>query len=185
MKIKSRLLQSLSILSVSFIFMSGSLWAYINPAEILSKIHTANQLEITAGQMVWQKSLSPKVRLYSFQLMTHHRMTDRLISLIARVKDLQVTTLNLSQTDSDMLARIEAADKDQIDVVYLREMIYAHRRVIQDLLTDLHNLDGNQLTLRIFILNLLPVLEIHLKEAEFIFNRVFHASQNGGVVRIK
>jgi putative membrane protein len=152
------------------------------PADVLSKIHEADQTEMEIGKMAEQKGATAEVRNFGKTLLHDHSAADRKVTAVARELNVQLSPpakpgseleaeQNHDAAVKEMLANVSG---DTFDRDFLEAMREDHKEDIQKL-TDAMN-STNDPKIKQLIAELLPKLKHHEEIAERLLSSAKTAS---------
>lgn len=136
-------------------------------ADVLSRIHSANQEEITAAQLAFQKASSPKVKEYAQKLEEDHKKADAMVMELAQKEKIDLTAAPAPKTagETGKMAKHAAVDTKlkamgsgpNFDRAYIDAMEQGHKDVIQ----TLESADTSDAKVKALVAELLPKLKHH------------------------
>lgn len=150
----------------------------MTPGDLLSRIHSANQEEISAGELAKQKATSSQVKQYAAQLVKDHTKAEKLVTDLAKEKKVTLTTTPMPKTAKEggkMVKHIAttaelktmAAGHD-FDRAYLEAMEDGHG----DVITTLETADTSDRDVQKLAAKLLPELKAHKRMASRLLKTV-------------
>lgn len=136
-------------------------------AEVLSRIHSANQEEINAAHLAFDKASSPLVKEYAQKLEQDHKKADAMVTDLAQKENIKLTESPMpkSTAESGKMLKHAAVDNKlkamgsgpDFDRAYIDAMENGHKDVIQ----TLENADTSDLKVKKLVAELLPKLKNH------------------------
>lgn len=148
-------------------------------AQVVSKIHQANQKEIEMAQMALDKAESPRVKSYARKLLNDHQAADKKLMTYAEKKSLDMSKADQktamgtsggtatpapgSADTGDAHARLQNATGKDFDREFVNMMVDEHDKAI-DLVKSAHDSVTDK-QLRSQLGAMLPKLEQHRKMA--------------------
>jgi putative membrane protein len=173
-KIKRILLTSLVVGSVSVLAEKTKMTS----ADLLSRIHSANQEEISAAQIAQRKASSPEVKEYAQKLEKDHTKADELVKDLAKKENISLTTTPMPKSTHEtgkMIEHVALSAKlktlgagPDFDKAYIEGMQEGHRDVIKMLKTA----DTSDAQVKRLVNELLPKLEHHRDLADHLESTV-------------
>lgn len=159
------------ILAAGLIFSGAAMAEKMDPAELLSRIHTTNMQEIEVGKLAVEKGTSDRVREFGERLVKDHTKADAEVQDLA--KQLNVTlrepvARSAAEKDSmkkhkELGSKLRAMSASRFDDEFLTAMAEGHAeavRMLSEARTEVARVDT-------FVQRLLPTLREH----EHIANR--------------
>jgi putative membrane protein len=145
----------------------------LSDAQVLGKLHAANQMEMEAGGLAASRGESGKVKRYGEQLIKDHRQADDNVMAFAKRKgvDLQsVPSTAAKESDegdkegdehtmSSSMARLRKLSGAEFDRAFLTQMVSDHDdalRMVRNARNQTHDVE-----LRALLNKLTPVLQQH------------------------
>lgn len=139
----------------------------MTPQELLSRIHSANQEEIDAGQLALKKAHSLKVTKYGEQLVKDHAKADLLVTDLAKKENISLTTSPMPKSSEEAgqrakhlatMAKLKALGSGpDFDKAFIEAMKDGHHDVIE----TLTNADTSDPKVKHLVSQLLPKLKSH------------------------
>jgi len=136
-------------------------------AEVLSRIHSANQEEINAAHLAFDKASNPKVKEYAQRLEQDHKKADAMVTDLAQKENIQLTTSPTPKSTSESGQMLKHAATDSklkmmgsgpnFDRAYIDAMENGHKDVIQ----TLESVDTSDPKVKKLVAELLPKLKNH------------------------
>lgn len=152
--------------------------------EILLNIYLSNLREIEVGHLAITKSKVKEIQRYGRRLVRDHQVANETLREFINDEDIAMTERSPTGSDyqqrhSESLAKLQAAEGEEFDQVFLESMREAHTRMIRNLeqfidSKDFTRMDGfasdreNTVDLAE---KLLPILKQHLQLAEHLTHR--------------
>lgn len=136
-------------------------------AQLLTKLHMVNEMEIQAGELAQQKGQSPEIREFGRHLAEAHRDADERVQNVAR--EHQITLSEPSETSKqdaakrDVMAKLHQAEGREFDRVFSAAMVDGHQRTITDLNRAQLNVTNGDV--KDLVRETLPVLQDHYERA--------------------
>jgi len=130
-----------------------------SPAQVLSKIHHVNQMEIQAGELAARRGKSAEVRRYGDLLVRDHQDSDKKVLALARRQNLVLSSMAMSAKDQAAMKKLHRLTGEAFDKDFLPAMKEGHDEAIS-FLTSARKKTGNA-PLAALISQLLPVIRQH------------------------
>ncbi|PWU20676.1 MAG: hypothetical protein C5B49_03865 [Bdellovibrio sp.] len=141
----------------------------ITVEELLSRLHHANQDEISAGKLAKEKGTSKAVKDFGNHLVKEHRKADKLVTDLAAQKGVKLGAGPKSARDAGQVAKgyltageLKVLSGEKFDDAFLKSMKTSH----EDIIHLLESAETDDLQARKLIDRLLPDLKTHLSRAE-------------------
>ena len=132
------------------------------PAEILTKLHHANQMEIEAGKLAQEKGSSKAVKDYGKMLVRDHTAADKQVMALA--KQLKVEFETMPEMKNAKLEAAKSATGPDFDKAFAEAMIEDHTKDVAECSTARDT--TNNPKLKKLLTALVPKLEKHQATAE-------------------
>lgn len=134
------------------------------PAEILTKLHHANQMEIEAGKLAQEKGSSKAVKDYGKMLVRDHTAANKQVTALA--KQLKVEFETMPEMKNAKLEAAKNATGPDFDKAFAEAMIEDHTKDVAECTTARDT--TNNPKLKKLLTALVPKLEKHKATAEKI-----------------
>ena len=136
-------------------------------ANVLSKMHAINLLEIKAGTMARQKGNTEEVRAYGNRLENDHQLSEQMLKALARSEHIGVQApAKMTQQAAALINKLESLSGGPFDQAFIKAMIQGHTQAIQMLMQARGKLGDPQV--RKFVGKMIPILKQHLQLAKDI-----------------
>jgi putative membrane protein len=136
-----------------------------DPAELLNKLHHANQMEIEAGKLAQEKGASKAVKAYGKTLVRDHSAADK--KVIATAKQLKVELPKEMPPMSDAkMDEAKAAAGEEFDKKFAAAMLDDHKKDVEET-SEARDKTTNP-KLKKLLAGLVPTLEKHRDTAQKI-----------------
>ena len=142
--------------------------------ELLSRIHSANQEEIKAGEMALKKASSMRVKEYAQKLISDHKKADQLVQDLAKKENIKLTASPMPKSSHETGKMVEHVATNQklkslapgadFDKAYVDAMADGHRDVIH----TLSSADTTDPQVKRLVAELLPKLRTHEAMADHL-----------------
>jgi putative membrane protein len=133
------------------------------PAEVLGKLHHANQMEIEAGKLAQHKGVSKGVKDYGKMLVKDHTAADKKVMTLAR--QLQVEPESPpGMADDKLMEAAKNATGPAFDQAFAAAMVEDHSKDIAEV-TSARDATSNP-RLKQLLTELVPTLEKHRQVAQ-------------------
>jgi putative membrane protein len=133
------------------------------PADVLTKLHHSNQMEIQAGKLAQEKGESKEVKKFGKTLVTDHTAADK--QVVALAKQLKVDLPKDSDMKDDgMLEKAKAASGADFDRTFASQMLDDHKKDVEET-TEARDKTTNP-KLKKLLAGLVPKLEKHRETAQ-------------------
>jgi len=138
-----------------------------NTAEVLGKLHQADQKEIEAGKMAQKNGQSTEVKDYGKTLVKDHTAADKKVSTLAKQEKIDLRAATPTVTDERDQMHQMAAGTD-FDVRFARDMLEDHKKDIAAVTEARDKTDDEKL--KKLLSDLLPTLQKHEEMAQKIID---------------
>jgi putative membrane protein len=133
------------------------------PADVLSKLHHANQMEIEAGKLAQQKGHSKGVKDFGKQLVKDHTAANKKVASAAKQLKVELPT-DAAPMKHDKLEQTRALTGPDFDRAFVTSMLEDHQQDVAEA-SDARDRTTNP-TLKKLLTDLVPTLEKHRATAE-------------------
>jgi putative membrane protein len=146
-------------------------------AEVLSKMHQANQMEIKGGELAKSKAADAHVRNYADLLVKDHKVADKMIQDLARKQGITLTE-PMPKTDEEKsqmemqkqaMAELESLSGPEFDRKFLAINKQAHDMAVQMTTTAAQQLKPGPV--QMLVSRMVPILKQHDTLAEHLGQR--------------
>jgi len=159
--------------AASLLLIGSMAWAQsnstssINTADrhFMDKAAQANMAEVQLGQLAQRNAESQKVKDFGQRMVTDHTKADDSLKQIAQ-KDNVTLPSKLSPEDEATSKRLEKLHGEAFDRAYMHDMVADHEHDVAAFRSNEKTIQNTQL--KDWVINPLPTLESHLKEAKEI-----------------
>jgi len=127
------------------------------PAEILTKLHHSNQMEIQAGKLAQEKGESKAVKSFGKTLVTDHTAADK--HVVALSKELKVDLPKEDVKNDGMLEKARATTGADFDKTFASSMLDDHKKDVEEA-TEARDKTSNP-KLKKLLTAIVPKLEKH------------------------
>ena len=138
--------------------------------QVLSEMHSVNQMEIRMGEMAMRKGQSREVREFGRRLRRDHQMSDRQVLSVARREHIDLTMNTSSNRDDRMHQELESASGHDFDRAFMKHMAEGHADVLRDLTQARHTLRNGRV--RALVTSTIPAIRRHQRMAQNLESRV-------------
>jgi putative membrane protein len=128
-------------------------------ADILSKMHQINQMEIQVGQLAQKKGSTFAIREFGDRLARDHKKGDAMVQAFAREHKITLAAPAMSATPQEQMQKLEGLTGLAFDGYFLELMESGHKTAISMLGQAHQELQG--MPLGVLVGQLLPILEQH------------------------
>lgn len=143
-------------------------------AEVLSKMHQANQMEIKGGELAISKGSDPRVRNYGDLLVKDHKVADKMIQDLAAKQGIQLTEAmpknEQEQMQMDMqkqtMAELESLSGAEFDLKFAQFNKQAHDMAVQMTSSAANELKPGPV--QMLVSRMVPILKQHDTLAEHL-----------------
>jgi putative membrane protein len=136
-------------------------------AEVLKKVHEADQQEIQAGKMAEKKGQTQQVKDYGKMLVKDHTAADKKVTALAKHEDIDLGKKTAPGEDAmNEMAEMKAMTGPNFDSLFARQMLEDHRKTIAEL-TQVRDTTSDP-QLKKLLSDLIPTLQKHEDEAQKI-----------------
>ncbi|HEY0713409.1 MAG TPA: DUF4142 domain-containing protein [Polyangia bacterium] len=133
------------------------------PADVLSKLHHSNQMEIEAGKLAQEKGHSKEVKNFGKQLVKDHTAANKKVMNLAKQLKVDLPT-DAAPMKHDGLEQAKALTGADFDRAFAKSMLEGHQKDGADA-TDARDRTTNP-KLKKLLTELVPTLEKHRATAE-------------------
>jgi putative membrane protein len=137
-------------------------------AQLLEKLHEANQLEIAAGKLAQTQTPTPGIQKFGAQLIEDHTAADREVVALAKQEGVALHPANEAPLES--LRGLKGA---KFDSAFAVMMTNDHKSAVH--MVEAAQSEQHAASVRALISKTLPVLKKHLHHAEQLENPMPHA----------
>jgi putative membrane protein len=132
------------------------------PADVLTKLHHSNQMEIEAGKLAQKKGESPAIKKYGKTLVSDHTAADK--QVVALAKQLKVELPKEDVKDDGMLEKARATTGADFDKTFAASMLEDHKKDVEEA-TEARDKTSNP-KLKKLLTAIVPKLEKHRDTAQ-------------------
>ena len=132
------------------------------PADVLTKLHHANQMEIEAGKLAQEKGESKAVKKFGKTLVSDHTAADK--QVVALAKQLKVELPTEPVKDDGMLDKVKSTSGAEFDKTFATAMLDDHKKDVDEA-TEARDKTSNP-KLKKLLAGLVPKLEKHRATAQ-------------------
>jgi putative membrane protein len=136
-------------------------------AQLLEKLHEANQLEIAAGKLAQKQTPTPGIQKFGAQLIEDHTAADKEVVAVAKQEGVA-----LHPADQAPLASLRGLKGAKFDSAFAVMMTKDHKSAVQ--MVEAAQSEQHDAPVRALIAKTLPVLQKHLHHAEQLENPMPH-----------
>ena len=139
----------------------------MSPQELLSRVHSVNQEEISAGELALKKAKSSEVKAYARQLIRDHKKADEQVMALAKSEKVKLSSMPMPKSINEtgkmvehigMTAKLKALGPGpDFDKMFLDGMDQGHA----DVIAELQSVDTSDPQMKRLITKLLPQLHHH------------------------
>jgi putative membrane protein len=127
------------------------------PADVLTKLHHSNQMEIQAGKLAQEKGESKAVKSFGKTLVADHTAADK--QVVALSKQLKVDLPKEDMKDDGMLEKARATSGAEFDKTFASSMLDDHKKDVEEA-TEARDKTSNP-KLKKLLTAIVPKLEKH------------------------
>ena len=146
-------------------------------AEVLGKLHHANQMEIAAGKLAQEKGQSKDVKSFGKTLVTDHTASDTKVMALAKEEKIELTTA--APMPDQMMDKLKTATGADFDKVFATSMLEDHKKDIAEAKAARDSTSDAKL--KKLLTATIPVLEKHREIAQKLVDKVGPAASATGV----
>ena len=132
------------------------------PADVLTKLHQSNQMEIEAGKLAQEKGESKAIKKYGKTLVSDHTAADK--QVVALAKQLKVELPKEADMKHDSLDKAKAASGAEFDKTFAEAMLDDHKKDVEEA-SEARDKTSNP-KLKKLLAGLVPKLEKHREIAQ-------------------
>jgi putative membrane protein len=155
--------------------LSADKEASAHTAEVLGKLHHANQMEIAAGKLAQEKAQSKDVKAFGKTLVTDHAAADKKVMALAKEEKIDLPADAPMPADMDKMKALSGAEFDKM---FASHMLEDHKKDVaeaksaRDTTTDAK--------LKTLLTATIPVLEKHQNTAQKLVDKLGASASAGG-----
>lgn len=144
-------------------------------AEVLTKLHHSNQMEVAAGKLAQEKGQSKDVKSYGKTLVTDHSAADKKVMALAKEEKID---LPADMPMPDKMDKLKSASGADFDKMFASDMLEDHKKDVaeakaaRDATTDPK--------LKSLLTSTIPVLEKHQQIAQKLVDKLGPSASAGG-----
>lgn len=146
-------------------------------AEVLSKMHQANQMEIKGGELAKSKTSDPHIRNYADLLVKDHQVADKMIQDLARKQGITLTEpmpkneqeKSQMEMQKQAIAELESLSGPEFDRKFIAVNKQAHDMAVQMTSTAANQLKPGPV--QMLVAKMVPILKQHDTLAEHLGQR--------------
>jgi predicted outer membrane protein len=153
---------ALMVGSLAAVLMSpgaGARGAGPDTATVLRDLHSANQMEITAGTMAKEKGQTVQVQTFGGTLVSDHTTLDRRVAALAAEENIDLSTP--APMPRDEMHELTSAKGAAFDAMFVMQMLESHQKIVAEAKAVRDKTTDTKLKTLIEVS--LPVLEAHLQ----------------------
>ncbi len=136
-------------------------------AEVLSKMHQVNQMEIKGGELAKSKAADPHIRNYGDLLVKDHKVADKMIQDLARKQGITLTEpmpkneqeKSQMETQKQAMAELESLSGPEFDRKFTAFNKEAHDMAVQ--MTTMASSQLKAGPVQMFVSRMVPILKQH------------------------
>lgn len=145
-------------------------------AQVLTKLHQSNQMEIAAGKLAQEKGQAKDVKSFGKTLVTDHTAADKKVMALAKEEKIDLPAEAPMPADKmDMLKNAPAADFDKM---FASHMLEDHKKDIADAKAARESTTDPKL--KTLLTATIPVLEKHRDIAQKLVDKLGPSASMGG-----
>jgi putative membrane protein len=133
------------------------------PAEVLTKLHHSNQMEIEAGKLAQEKGQSKAVKDFGKMLVKDHTAADKKVTSVAKQLKVELPT-GAPEMKHEKLEKARALSGPEFDKAFTEAMVEDHKEDVEEATLARNKTPNPQL--KKLLSELVPTLEKHRAEAE-------------------
>jgi putative membrane protein len=146
------------------------------PADVLTKLHHSNQMEIEAGKLAQEKGQSKGVKDYGKMLVKDHTAADKKVTSVAKQLKVELTAPS-PEMKHDKLEKARSLSGAEFDKAFTEAMVEDHKTDVQEA-TEARDKTTNP-QLKKLLTEVVPKLEKHQTQAEKLNTAAQSASPSG------
>jgi putative membrane protein len=150
--------------------------ASMQTAEVLTKLHHANQMEVAAGKLAQEKGQSKDVKAFGKTLVTDHSASDKKVMALA--KEQKIDLAADVPMPPEMMDKLKAASGAEFDKVFATQMLDDHKKDIADAKAARDSTTDAKL--KTLLTTTIPVLEKHRDTAQKLVDKLGPSASAGG-----
>ena len=133
------------------------------PADVLTKLHHANQMEIEAGKLAQAKGASKEIKKFGKALVNDHTAADKKVVALAKQLKIELPKESPEMKDG-MLEKAKATTGAEFDRTFASAMLDDHRKDVEET-TEARDKTSNP-KLKKLLSEIVPKLEKHRETAQ-------------------
>lgn len=146
-------------------------------AEVLTKLHHSNQMEIAAGKLAEEKGQSKDVKAFGKTLVTDHSAADKKVLALAKEEKIDLPPPPAMPAEMD---KVKASSGAQFDKMFASQMLDDHKKDIAEAKAAKDATKDPKL--KALLASTIPVLEKHREIAQKLVDKLGATARNGGAV---
>jgi putative membrane protein len=143
-------------------------------AEVLSKLHHANQMEVAAGKLAQEKGQSKDVKSYGKTLVTDHSAADKKVMALAKEQKID---LPADMPMPDKMDKLKGASGADFDKMFASDMLEDHKKDIAEAKAARDTTTDPKL--KALLTSTIPVLEKHQQIAQKLVDKLGGSASAG------
>jgi putative membrane protein len=145
-------------------------------AQVLGKLHHANQMEVAAGKLAQEKGQSKDVKAFGKTLVTDHSAADKKVMALA--KDEKIDLPADAPMSHEKMDKLKAASGADFDKKFASHMLEDHKKDIAEAKAARDTTADAKL--KALLTSTIPVLEKHREIAQKLVDKLGPSASAGG-----
>jgi putative membrane protein len=147
-------------------------------AEVLSKLHHSNQMEVAAGKLAQEKGQSKDVKAFGKTLVTDHSAADKKVMALAKDEKIDLPAeVPMSPDAKEMMDKMKAASGAEFDKMFASHMLDDHKKDIAEAKAARDTTADPKL--KALLTSTIPVLEKHREIAQKLVDKLGPSASAG------
>jgi putative membrane protein len=143
-------------------------------AQVLSKLHHSNQMEISAGKVAQEKGQSKDVKAFGKTLVTDHTAADKKVMALAKEEKIDLPADVPMPADMD---KMKSASGAEFDKMFASHMLEDHKKDVADAKAARETTTDPKL--KSLLTATIPVLEKHQTTAQKLVEKLGASASAG------
>ena len=145
-------------------------------AQVLSKLHQSNQMEVAAGKLAQEKGQSKDVKSFGKTLVTDHSAADKKVMALAKEEKIDLPAE--VPIPADKMDMLKGATGAEFDKMFASHMLDDHKKDIADAKAARDTTTDAKL--KALVAATIPVLEKHREIAQKLVDKLGPSANAGG-----
>jgi putative membrane protein len=147
-------------------------------ADVLSKLHHSNQMEVAAGKLAQEKGQSKDVKAFGKTLVTDHSAANKKVMALAKEEKIDLPAdVPMPPDAKEMMDKMKAASGAEFDKMFASHMLDDHKKDIADAKAARDTTADAKL--KALLTSTIPVLEKHREIAQKLVDKLGPSASTG------